>query len=100
MVFNNGATNYSSYDISFTGNMYQYTKKVQGTSELGFLVKAVGASATTYYCDHQDVYGNDQRFAYVGGYAGSGVDAGTFYFITKSETSTAYPANGARLMFL
>lgn len=92
--FNNGGTDYSSYDIGFSGNVYNYVKKVQGTSELGFLIKLNNGSESTYYCDYQDVYGNNQKFANVGG------SAGAFCFDATIDASYSLSSIGARLMFL
>lgn len=98
--FNNGGTDYSSYDIGFSGNVYNYVKKVQGTSELGFLIKLNNGSESTYYCDYQDVYGNNQKFENVGGDASGGAGAGAFYFNASYDASYSGSSVGARLMFL
>lgn len=98
--FNDEGTGYSPHNIGFSENVYQYAKKVQGTSELGFLIKANGASETTYFCDYQYVHGNSQRIAAVGGHAGYGADAGSFCFSAKYSASDSYGNIGARLMFL
>ena len=98
--FGNDAKGYSSYNIGFSGNIYGKVTKVQGTSELGFLIKVGNGSETTYYCDHQDVYGNSQKFALAGGGAGDDASAGPFYFNAGSGASYSYSDIGARLMFL
>ena len=56
--FNDNGTGYVSYDIGFSGNVHGYVTKIQGTSELGFLIKLKNGSESTHYCDYQDVYGN------------------------------------------
>lgn len=98
--FSNDAKEYSSYNIGFSGNTYGKVSKVQGTSELGFLIKASNGSETTYYCDNQDVYGNSKNIAHVGGGADDGADAGAFYFVANYGTSSTHSHIGARLMFL
>ena len=98
--FGNEAKGYSSYNIGFSGNTYGKANKVQGTSELGFLIKAGNGSETTYYCDYQDVNGGRQYFAYVGGDAGLGGNAGAFYFRADNGASHSGSDIGARLMFL
>ena len=98
--FGNDAKGYSSYNIGFSGNTYGKVSKVQGTSELGFLIKASDGSETTYYCDHQDVYGDRHLLAYVGGSAGRGADAGAFCFNAAIGASDSGSYIGARLMFL
>lgn len=98
--FGNDAKGYSSYNIGFSGNTYGKVTKVQGTSELGFLIKVGNGSETTYYCDHQDVYGNSQKFASVGGNAVVGASAGAFCFYAADDASSSYSYVGARLMFL
>lgn len=98
--FSNDAKGYSSYDIGFSGNLYQYVKRVQGTSELGFLLKENNGSKSTYYCDYQDVYGSQQKFPSVGGSASYGTYAGAFYFDAYNSASDSDSGIGARLMFL
>lgn len=98
--FSNDAKGYSSYDIGFNENIYNCIKKVQGTSELGFILKVNGGSETTYYCDYQDVYGNQQRLVRVGGSGDDDNNAGAFFFRANTEVFNAYSYIGARLMFL
>src|SRR5699024_4173733 len=98
--FSNDAKGYSSYDIGFSGNVYNYVKRVQGTSELGFLLKENDGSGSTYYCDYQNIYGDSQKFAYVGGSASFGASAGAFFFRAHYSTSGSGSSVGARLMFL
>ena len=98
--FGNDAKGYSSYNIGFSGNTYGKVSKVQGTSELGFLIKASDGSETTYYYNHQDVYGDRHLLAYVGGSAGRGADAGAFCFNAAIGASDSGSYIGARLMFL
>ena len=98
--FSNDGTNYSAYDLGFGENVYQYPKSVQGTSELGFVIKEKGGSQTTYFCDYQDVYGNKEKFGHVGGFRGSRADAGVFCFSCYSSASISNAIIGSRLMFL
>lgn len=98
--FIDDAKGYSSYDIGFNKEVYNYTKKVQGTSELGFLIKYNGGSASTYYCDYQYVFGNTQKVASVGGNAGYDTKAGAFCFVGTFPSSDSSSTIGARLMFL
>lgn len=102
--FNDNGQNYKSYPIGFSGNVYSYSKKVQGTSELGFIIKENGASQSTYYCDYQDVYGNSARVPYFGGCCNDdsdgGADAGAFSFDCNYSASDLSFNVGSRLMFL
>lgn len=98
--FNDERKDYQSYPIGFSGNIYQYTKKVQGTSELGFIIKENGASQTTYFCDYQDVYGNSIKLPYFGGYRSHGANAGAFFFGCNYSVSYSDAYVGSRLMFL
>ena len=98
--FGNDAKGYSSYNIGFSGNTYGKVNKVQGTSELGFLIKIGNGSETTYYCDYQDAYGDRQKFARVGGYAASSANAGAFCLFAYCDASYSDVNIGARLMFL
>lgn len=98
--FNDNGQNYKSYPIGFSGNVYSYSKKVQGTSELGFIIKENGASQSTYYCDYQDVYGNSARVPYFGGFCDDDAGAGAFSFDCNYSASDLSFNVGSRLMFL
>ena len=98
--FSNDGANYSAHNLGFSGNVYNYPKSVQGTSELGFVIKVNGGSQTTYFCDYQDVYGNNTCFGFVGGSRSRGAIAGAFYFYCDCSASYALAYIGGRLMFL
>lgn len=98
--FNDERKEYTSYPIGFSGNIYPYPKKVQGTSELGFTIKENGASQTTHFCDRQDVYGNAIKIPHFGGLYSVGAEAGVFCFFCNDSTSNSYGGMGSRLMFL
>lgn len=98
--FSNDGASYSAYNLGFSGNVYNYPKSIQGTSELGFVIKANGGSETTYFCDYQDVYGNSTYFGCVGGSRGYGAYAGAFCFGCRYSASSAGAGIGGRLMFL
>lgn len=98
--FNDERKDYESYPLGFSGNIYQYPKKVQGTSELGFIIKENGASQTTYFCDYQDVYGSSIKLPCFGGRCSRGADAGAFYFDCHYSASNSNGDVGSRLMFL
>lgn len=98
--FNDERKDYKSYSIGFSGNIYQYPKKVQGTSELGFVMKENGASQTTYFCDYQDVYGNSIKLPSFGGDCSRGANSGAFFFRCYYSASHSYSGVGSRLMFL
>lgn len=98
--FNDERKDYESYPLGFSGNIYQYPKKVQGTSELGFIIKENGASQTTYFCDYQDVYGSSIKLPCFGGICSGGALAGAFYFYCNFSASYSSGYVGSRLMFL
>lgn len=98
--FNDERKDYESYPLGFSGNIYQYPRKVQGTSELGFIIKENGASQTTYFCDYQDVYGNSIKLPCFGGNCSGGASAGAFYFCCYYSASNSSASVGSRLMFL
>lgn len=98
--FNDERKDYESYPLGFSGNIYQYPKKVQGTSELGFIIKENGASQTTYFCDYQDVYGSSIKLPCFGGFCSRGANAGAFFFDCLYSASDSFGIVGSRLMFL
>ena len=98
--YNDNRNGYKSYPIGFGGDVYQYTKKVQGTSELGFIIKENGASQTTYFCDYQDVYGNQIKLPSFGGYCSRGAYVGAFCLDCRFSASYSGAFVGSRLMFL
>lgn len=100
--FNNEAKNYSSYNISFVGSgkSLEFVKKIEGTSELGFLMKVSGASETTYFCDRQELLERYQRFANVGSNSNSNAWGGIFAFSGRCMEDSNSLNVGARLMFL
>lgn len=95
--FNNNRGGYRDTGITGT-NSGGWTKKVQGTSELGFIRKEAGGSATTHYSDGLYCYAD--KFLFFGGHAGYGTIAGAF------AGRLYYPASfsgwdlAARLMYL
>lgn len=98
--FNDERNDYKSYPLGFDGNTYNYTKKVQGTSELGFVIKESGASQTTYFCDYQNVYGNNIRVLFFGGNNSNNTNTGAFCLYCTYSTSNSSAIVGSRLMFL
>lgn len=98
--FNDERKDYESYPLGFSKNIYSYPKKVQGTSELGFIVKEGGASQTTYFCDYQDVPNNSKKIPYFGGGYNDDANVGVFFFHCGSSASRAISSVGSRLMFL
>lgn len=98
--FNDKRKGYNSYPLGFRRNINQYPDKVQGTSELGFIIKENRASQTTYFCDYQTVYRDQTGVPYFGGAVFEGTDAGAFYFCCDFTEDTVYVDVGSRLMFL
>lgn len=100
--FNDDAKEYLSYDINSNGfdNLNGFVKKIQGTSELGFLLKSSGGSDHTYFCDDQVVYEDKQNVAYVGGGTSNNSSAGAFFTYINHSISDVNNVVSARLMFL
>lgn len=95
--FNNSRNGYLNSGIKGPNNG-GYLKKVFGTSELGFLGKEFGGSASTYYADYSNTRSN--YFLFFGGVAGDDSDAGAFYCDLYCGASEAFWGLGARLMFI
>lgn len=92
----NGYTDRGSAGIS--SNIGGWLKKVQGTTEMGFVAKEVGGSATTYWADY--AYLNAGCLPVFGGYWDAGTGAGAFYLPVSCSASNSYSYLGARLMYL
>lgn len=98
--FNDERKDYESYPIGFSVNIYRYPKKVQGTSELGFIIKENGASQTTHFCDYQDVHGRRVAPPCFGGYSSGSLNSGAFFFHCGYSVVYSDVLVGSRLMFL
>ncbi|WP_105300535.1 hypothetical protein [Anaerococcus marasmi] len=96
--FNDDKTNYQGYEIF--NQPGSYSTKVIGNTEQGFVIKDGGGSSSIHYSDYQYVSSSSNTIAYVGGGAGSGADAGAFYFFAGYSASYSSSIIGARLMFL
>lgn len=97
--FNDTGSGYTNQGSSgFTSTTAGYMTKVQGTSEMGFVLKANGGSETTYYCDLAHV--RPSRFACFGGSWNGASNAGAFHLSVNRSASDSNAAFGARLMFL
>lgn len=96
--FNNNLDGHKSFTVKEVD--WEFTKKVIGNSEGGFVASEGEASETTYYCDLIGIYPNEAYFAVVGGDRGDGSYAGVFYFLCSFDASFAASTVGARLMFL
>lgn len=75
-----------------------YMKDVQGTNDTGFVFKAQGGSATTYFCDYGSLY--DACVARFGGSYGNGDNAGVCYLFVHYAASYSFANVGGRVMFL
>jgi hypothetical protein len=95
--FNNNRNGYLNSGIKGPGGG-GYLKKVFGTSELGFLGKEFGGSASTYYADYSNTRSN--YFLFFGGDAGGGSSAGAFRCTLYYGATEADWRLGARLMFI
>lgn len=75
-----------------------YMKDVQGTNDTGFVFKASGGSATTYFCDYGILF--DGCVAIFGGNYSSGDYAGVCSLFVNDAASASYASLGGRVMFL
>ena len=98
--FNDERKDYKSYPIDFSGTIYSYANKVQGISELGFIIKKGNASQTTYFCDYQDVSGELTKISSFGGCFNDSDSAGVFFFICSKSATFSENRTCSRLMFL
>lgn len=99
--FNDSATGYmnnGSLGSLNTNSVHQYMKTPQGNSEMGFIIKATGGSATTYYPDSTSLMPSSVPI--FGGRWVNNTACGIFSLILEKAVTTASEANGARLMYL
>lgn len=97
--FNDTGSGYTNQGSSgFASDTYGYMTKVQGTSEMGFVLKAIGGSETTHCCDYANVYAS--RLAFFGGSWNNASSAGAFRLSVNLSASDSDSSLSARLMFL
>lgn len=96
--FNDSGNGYKNQGQGATSNIGNYMSVPQGTTKTGFLAKAVGGSATTYFCDCASLYAS--CVARFGGHWGNGSDAGAFRLDVSNASSVSGSAVAARLMYL
>ena len=97
--FNNTGSGYTNQDSSgLSSYTYGFMTDVQGTSEKGFIIKAIGGSSSTYYCD--SVYFDVSCHACFGSFCGSNTSAGAFTLGLYYSTSHSGNYFSARLMYL
>lgn len=82
----------------FTANTGGWIKKVQGTTELGFVLKEAGGSNTTYFSDYGWI--SADCFPIAGGICSDGSYAGPFRFYVSYSADVYDWDVGARLMYL
>lgn len=96
--FNDTGTGYKDNGALGSTSVSGYMKAPHGSSELGFIVKQAGGSATTYFAD----YANFDA-GYVpcfGGFWNDGLSAGAFLLDVSSDASYADDYSCGRLMYL
>ena len=97
--FNDTGSGYTNQGSSgFSSDNGGWISNVQGTSEMGFVIKGTSGSETTYYCDYG--YLSASRLACFGGDWGNGADAGAFRLDVDRSASDSYSNFSARLMYL
>ena len=98
--FNDTGSGYSNKGQGTTANIsWNYTKKVQGTSDMGFLIKDNTGSATTYFCDEGVLYASCVP-CFGGSYFEGGGYAGVFALHVGHSATDSRTWIGARLMYL
>lgn len=95
--FNNNAVGYDTYATGLTSSVVGYMSKPQGTTEMGFVAKEAGGSATTYFTDSANL--DASYFVHFGGDRLGGTGMGAFSLRVISD-GTYSPTVGARLMYL
>lgn len=97
--FNDTGSGYTNQGSSgFSIDNGNYISSVQGTSEMGFIIKGMNGSSSTYYCDYGHLYAS--RLACFGGDWNYGAYAGAFRLHVYLSASDSYSAVSARLMYL
>lgn len=98
--YNDEGKDYKTFSIKSLKGGTQFPKKIQGTSELGFIAKEVGASETTYFCDAQIVDGFNVYVPIYGGAHSVGDLVGIFALFFNVSVLKTSSITGSRLMFL
>ena len=96
--FNDTGTGYKDNGALGSTSVSGYMKAPHGSSELGFIVKQAGGSATTYFADCAYFYAG--YVPYFGGCWDDGLNAGAFLLIVGSVASHAGGCSCGRLMYL
>ncbi len=96
--FNDTGTGYKDNGALGSTSVSGYMKAPHGSSELGFIVKQAGGSATTYFADSAD-FGAGFVPSF-GGYWVVGLHAGAFQLVVSSDASDAGDYGCGRLMYL
>lgn len=99
--FNDTGSGYTNQGASgFSSDAGNWISDVQGTSEMGFVIKGTSGSSSTYYCDYGCLYAS--RLAYFGGSwsDSAGAGAGAFRLNVNRSASDSYSLISARLMYL
>lgn len=96
--FNDTGTGYKDNGALGSTSVSGYMKAPHGSSELGFIVKQAGGSATTYFADSANFHAGS--VPYFGGCWDDGLDAGAFRLNVNSDASDADDCSCGRLMYL
>lgn len=95
--FNDTGTGYGNFgQASMSLNGYMST--IQGGTESGFVIKAMGGSATTNYCDYATFSGS--KIPLFGGYWSTGDSSGIFRMEVAHSPSSGISSAAGRLVFL
>ena len=93
---NDTGSGYTDQGQGATADIGNYMNEVQGTTEKGFVAKAVSGSATTYFCDSSNLYAS--KLACGGGYCSDSDCAGVFFCNVTYSASHASASIGGRLI--
>jgi hypothetical protein len=95
--FNNDGFGYDLYPSGLTARIDGYISKVQGTSELGFIIKEANGTSSTNFCDNGRLYENS--YAIFGAIHGSGSSGGS-YALRLSQPNGYGSEVVGRIMYL
>lgn len=96
--FNTSGKGYVDYGICSSTDLGGYMSNLQGTTNLGFLVKETNASESTYFCDYTGYEAN--CVGTIGGRYDAQGKNGLFRFAVADGYNTSWGTVCARLMYL
>lgn len=93
---NDTGSGYQDNGQGASSDIGNYMSVPQGTTETGFVAKAVSGSSTTYFCDYADLYAS--KVACAGGDCSNADSAGVFLLGVDDSASSSRANVGGRLI--